>query len=1571
MRKKARTQVLSLLLALIMVLGLLPGTAWAAGGTLKGSGTAEDPYLIADEADLAAFRAMVNGEDSSKRCAKLTADIRLTGDWTPFSSKSGYPTTAYAGTFDGGGHTISGLRINASAANQGLFSAINGATIRNLKVEGNVYSAKAYVGGIVGKIQQGKIENCSFSGTVETGVTGTSGYAGGIAGYAGNNASQTATITGCVNTGSVTGGCIGGITGYAKYTTIENCYNTGIINGASRSGGIAGQLQNNCTATNCYSRGGLNGSATASDIVDFLYSTSKLSGCYYTTRASGAGPGTIENCEQITSADGLADKLGPAFAADKNSINDGWPILTWQAGGAVEPPKPGISISSSEGSTLWVAAGGSQKTRTTLSVICKSMDDETPSVTWDYFPKTGVAEISRSTSDENALIVDASGKKGGILTVTAAAAYQGKEYTAEYTITVIPHFTTVSIENTDTAHPGNIAVGQTVRAVINTTGGIFKQEDFPGLELTYQWYRRPGGGASAAISGATGETCTIPDSFNEWDKIGIEVKFGRTVIHSCEDQQKDVRTADHGKLYPVAYDGALIDLPAEIKTDGSLTLPSSVEKDGVTAGIEWSSSNETVIAPDGTVSRPFSGTAEVTLTGKFTYNEVYFNRFFTVKVWSDSAIQEEAENRNKVLEAAAGTLSAGTLHPVFGTDKNLVAMAKAALSDYKDVSVSIRSVEEVYGGAGVAPNGDITYFYADPNTTPTVRFGSYRVTFTLSKDGQSLEQEVPVIIYWDKDRVEAVMKQDILARVSGPAGEVTGELSLPKVVDNKRWTLISWESSAPEVISVSSENQSTADTLFDSYTAIVRRGTEEREVTLTAKFTFQLANDVIGSEEPVVLYKTFRVTVPPMDVSQTETIRRGLQAKLDAGFAKKGLTDAVTGDELKPDADVYTASNDIQLPTTWDFGVDGKYYPVTISTSDDAVLKAPDVNNAARVAVYRPGADQEDAEGTITVTLHDRDTSVTASRTFRVKVPALTREEIDTELALMKRVKASYFEGIKGENDTKDNVRTDLSPFLEVYERDGELVWVRKDSDRTGRGIVPVPIEGWEDLELWRLFKSSNPKVISHENLLVTRQSEAKAVTITSRLSSETLGRYGELYVKNPGKYPQYRELAPLYCQEVSTDTSTRPEGRRMARTAAQSQTDTIVVRGTKNPDSADPVTEPVNNVTFSLTGLDGAVWIAPTSLAGLDESFTVYDVFVKLLGRDYTATRVKGTYIKAISGPDGSLAEKDHGENSGWMYRVNGRIPDVYMGACPLRSGDVIQVFYTRDAKKDDPDWNWPAGGNSGSVSGNPPSGTAEQTNAVSVEKSGSADTYTVTLPEGSTGPRLVTIPDVKAGQLVVIVHSDGREEVIKKSVLENDRAKFLLDQSATVRVIDHARTFGDVDNSAWYSSAVDFVSGRELFSGIGRDAFAPDLALSRGMLAAVLYRLEEPDAQNAEALFSDVTGGSWYGQGVAWAAEAGIVSGYGDGRFGPDDSITREQLAAMLFRYAQLLNMSTGGRDSLTGFSDVSSVSPWAQDAVAWAVDSGIISGLPDGTLAPAGTATRAEAAAMLQRFVSVLLR
>ena len=148
-----KKRLLSLALAFVLAFSLLPTAAWAAG-----TGAVNDPIEISNEAELQKFRTRVN-EGEKTLCAKLTADITLTGKWTPISNKSAI-ASAYSGTFDGDKHTISGLQISATAANQGLFGLINGATIQNLKVSGEVSSTKSYVGGIVGKVQSGTIENC-------------------------------------------------------------------------------------------------------------------------------------------------------------------------------------------------------------------------------------------------------------------------------------------------------------------------------------------------------------------------------------------------------------------------------------------------------------------------------------------------------------------------------------------------------------------------------------------------------------------------------------------------------------------------------------------------------------------------------------------------------------------------------------------------------------------------------------------------------------------------------------------------------------------------------------------------------------------------------------------------------------------------------------------------------------------------------------------------------------------------------------------------------------------------------------------------------------------------------------------------------------------------------------------------------------------------------------------------------------------------------------------------------------------------------------------------------------------
>ena len=176
----------------------------------------------------------------------------------------------------------------------------------------------------------------------------------------------------------------------------------------------------------------------------------------------------------------------------------------------------------------------------------------------------------------------------------------------------------------------------------------------------------------------------------------------------------------------------------------------------------------------------------------------------------------------------------------------------------------------------------------------------------------------------------------------------------------------------------------------------------------------------------------------------------------------------------------------------------------------------------------------------------------------------------------------------------------------------------------------------------------------------------------------------------------------------------------------------------------------------------------------------------------------------------------------------------------------------------------------------------------------------------------------------------------------------------------------FTDVPEDAWYKEAVDYVYANGLMSGTSATTFAPSTQLSRAMMVQILYNLEDRPAAAESAAFTDVAADAWYADAVNWAAGEGIVSGYGNGKFGPDDLITREQMANMLYYYAQWAGLEpSAGADALQGFQDAGQVSSWASDAVSWAVSSGLISGTGNQTLAPTATATRAEVAQIMMAF------
>lgn len=194
-------------------------------------------------------------------------------------------------------------------------------------------------------------------------------------------------------------------------------------------------------------------------------------------------------------------------------------------------------------------------------------------------------------------------------------------------------------------------------------------------------------------------------------------------------------------------------------------------------------------------------------------------------------------------------------------------------------------------------------------------------------------------------------------------------------------------------------------------------------------------------------------------------------------------------------------------------------------------------------------------------------------------------------------------------------------------------------------------------------------------------------------------------------------------------------------------------------------------------------------------------------------------------------------------------------------------------------------------------------------------------------------------------------------------------------VRVTDHAggqeeillwlNPYTDVARSAWYYDAVKFVTQAELMNGTTTTRFAPEQATDRAMIVTILWRQAGSPSVGGEASFSDVDLSAWYDSAVRWAAANKIVTGYGDGTFGPEDTITREQMAAILYRYAQYKGNPTDGEYSLDGYTDVHQISAYALPAFQWVCGCGIMEGLTTDTLDPAESATRAQVAAILMRF------
>ena len=215
---------------------------------------------------------------------------------------------------------------------------------------------------------------------------------------------------------------------------------------------------------------------------------------------------------------------------------------------------------------------------------------------------------------------------------------------------------------------------------------------------------------------------------------------------------------------------------------------------------------------------------------------------------------------------------------------------------------------------------------------------------------------------------------------------------------------------------------------------------------------------------------------------------------------------------------------------------------------------------------------------------------------------------------------------------------------------------------------------------------------------------------------------------------------------------------------------------------------------------------------------------------------------------------------------------------------------------------------------------------------------------------------------ELWAFVKADQAGELTEEDVFT---PSVLTENKMPTYSMDMAYSFDDVDSSAWYADAVSYVAENGIMNGAGNGTFAPDTVMSRAMLVQVLYNLEgKPEA--ADCAFTDVAADAWYADAVAWAADAGIVTGVSDTNFAPDQMMTREQIATILYRYAAYKNYDVTASNDLSSYTDAGQIGSYAVEAMQWANGAGLITGSTATTLNPLGSATRAEVATILMRFL-----
>ena len=1584
-------------------------------------------YQIGTGAELAWFVAKSKDADVS---GVLTADINLGKyAWLNISSSkkvvldgadfeiTGLNATAGLFAQIGSNSYIHDLTIRGAVSGKGSAGAIAGYAsgtapkIANCFNYAVITSTGNNVGGLVGyTYQNAVIENCANFGAVTGGSS--------VGGIIGGTVSNGSTITGCYNTaeisatGSKAGGIIGGT---SSEMTVTSCYNTGKISGTA-SGGIAGEVKGNVnwsgtvqgkiTISSCYSTGEA-GSAVFGTVDT---ASSEISKCYYLNTLNADANAEALNEADLKDAD-LSDAFGP--------VCGGYPALRWQtdvtfheAAGEGTVTAPLCTV---KGYTSYSCSkcGKSYRTAYTAPLghdFCEDLDGSDNSCVLTAPTCTQPGKIVRTCrrdgcSETKEDIVPAKGhtpKDGTEQVFTGYKTYEcavcGETYTVwdddrlghvsypEQTVTSISvsdngnypwvynadldRFESSNQNQDKTSSTTSFAFTLSAPTVLRFGYGVSSENGYDKLTITLA---ADGGSTETLADAVSGEksgsikkqlgagsyTLTLSYVKDDASKGGSDMAYV-SVLTLAGMARVIVENTTFPKAEGAVWEGTLTDTWIEL-TDESTMMGCVVEAlDGHTvvgAESNYISSIDNLKAFDGGTMSGWMGTLNDWFTnfgfGEFTVAKGTLCAGDEIRIMYTRTVEDlggsfgSTDTRLKAL-----TFSTGKLAPKFSGDTftytltvpegttSLLVTPTAANKNYQvRAYLGTQATGREYSRTSLIPiaNGSVITVVCADDSWPTMNETSDgKRTYTIN------------VVYGEVKSDDAGVTSVKVAGVSAAAGTAENSFSVTLPAGTEV-TADSFEITLSDSKATLTGPAKGEDGVW-TFTVTAEDGTA---VTYTVTVTVKEAK-TIHATISMQAENMFIMVPTRVEVSSDLAERYGYKDAVTDGVSALDVLvkyhELTFGEDFTKDSksDYLVVSNGTittvngEKTSAFSFAVNGEFpcdkngeYNTQYGYTGYTISQTPVAENGTVEFFF-----YQDTSMYMDYYTWFTDTDGNRLDTFTVQA--------GTDFTLgMDGYMYAYGGGLKPEDRVTHGAALDPEDIqICTVGEDGTLTPVEgKVIGENGQVTLSFAAAGSYVLsamgdEFTNIFSPWLPVTVT----AAPKSNDANVSSITVAGVEATAGENNTYTVTLPyGTDVTAGSFVIVTSDAGATVGALTNEGNVWtftvtAEDGVTSKTYTVTVSFTEAPKSND-----ANVSSITVAGVEAT--------AGENNTYTVTLPY----GTDVTA----GSFVIVTSDAGATVGALTN-EGNVWTFTVtaeDGVTSKTY----------TVTVSFTEAPKSND-------------------AGVSSITVAGFKAVAGANNSYTVTVPYGTV---------VKTGSFVIVT----RHPRATVSALTNTRNIWSFTVTAedgvttavyTVTVntaalpepitpgVDNKKPaskpevklpFTDVSTSDWFYDDVAFVYKNGLFSGTDSRSFSPNASMTRAMLVTVLYRLEGEPTVTGRSSFTDVRSGAYYEKAVIWAAANGIVTGTDSTSFSPDAKVTREQLAAILYRYAQYRKLDTDASAKLNSFTDADSVSAYASEALGWAVSEGLINGA-SGKLMPKGDATRAQVAAILHRLVKNVL-